>query len=756
MHGKSPLKISSSVMPAPLPGRAKRPGAVFVPGNNNHRSPTSSSSIIRPEVKWHPKTRPKPTNTGWGIAFKILYAVFVASSIFFIAQSRPRYERSVEDGGRKVLHPHYLGEIKNCCASIKEDPNVELAPWGLCGRPEVTGTSGVAERRNLSTTKKYEGDEGMFDVLLENPQILGGIFPATALLAIAWVLLLRQFSVKMVFATELIKAFVAVAIVVVTVQSTVVAVQVGLILAALVVGIATKRKEDLVKAARTIGHSVAAFHSNPSMLAGLFALKAVFLLHAVLFVATLVLAFDVVTVRRQIQELNDTGEIVVGCDFEYDYYVAPVTRFQCLFWIWIIFVYDQIRLSTISTVVGSRHFHAEEKKNCTVWRALYNALTTSFGSLALAGALSMVFDSFRKDRRSPSNVTWWLTAPQSCVLLPLQMIMWACGSCIADALALYVRFAVILHSFTGQSLKNCAAKCKDALKRNFLGGYITAYSARSVLFTTAYIFSVGIALATWAWIDLIYGADSLKKWMSGESTFWIVIFQLLVLVLAFAYPTISIFGVVRVNVILEDRSKGFLYSGQETTQHQWIGPLAAVFVGCIAMIIFRFVTGILLDIVDTKFLCFAIDEDNGIDRSAPSTGEFGDEELSEREQEQRTFAALVKAMPDYAVAVELRSTDVDIEVPIVPGIVQQDLPPMAEISIDGSGSGSGSGSGAFDAVEFVEDGQSEEAGFEDEDDRFFEVTLEDTGKPDRGEIDGRVAEVIVGSSSSRSKGRFGF
>ena len=738
MHGKSPLKISSSVMPAPLPGRAKRPGAVHVPGNAH--IPSSASSTIRPEVKWHPETRPKPTNTGWAIAFKILYVVFVASSIFFIAQSRPRYERSVEDGGRKYLHPHYLSEVKSCCASIKEDPNVELASWGLCGRPELTNTSDVVERRTLSTTKQYEGGEGMFDVLLENPQILGSIIPAIALLASGWVLLIRQFSVKMVFATELIKAFVAVAIVMATVQSTVVAVQVALLLVALLLGIATKRKENLVKAARTIGHSVAAFHSNPGMLTGLFVLKAVFLLHAVLFVACLVLAFDVVEIRRQIQEYEgpNGGEIatVAGCEFQYAHYVAPVTRFQCLFWIWFIFVYDQVRLSTISTVVGSRHFHAEEKKNCTVWRALYNALTTSFGSLALAGALSMVFDNFRKDRRSPSNVTWWLTAPQSCVLLPLQLIMWA----FADALALYMRFAVILHSFTGQSLKTCTTKCKDTLKRNFLGGYITAYSARSVLFTTAYIFSVGIALATWRWIDALYSTDSLKEWMSGESTFWVVIFQLLVLVLAFAYPTISIFCIVRANTIL---------SGQEITQHQWIGPLAAVFVGCIAMIVFRFVTGILLDIVDTKFLCFAIDEDNGIDRSAPSTGEFGDEELSEQELEQRTFAALVKAMPDYAVAVELRSNDVDIEVPIVQGIIQQELPPMAEISIDDSGSGSG----AFDAVEFVEDGQIEEAGFED--DRFFEVTLEDTGEPEPGEIGGRVAEVIVGSSS-RSKGRFGF
>ena len=737
MHGKSPLKISSSVMPAPLPGRAKRPGAVHVPGNAH--IPLSASSTIRPEVKWHPETRPKATNTGWGIAFKILYVAFVASSVLILAQSRPRYKRSVEDGGRKVLHPHYFNEVKTCCASILEDPDVELAPWGLCGRFEVTSTSGVAERRILSTTKQYEGDEGMFDVLLENPQILGGIILIIALLASGWVLLLRQFSIKMVFATELIKAFVAVAIVMATVQSTVVAVQVALLLIVLLVGIAAKMKEDLVKAARTIGHSVAAFHSNPDMLTGLFVLKAVFLLHAVLFVACLVLAFDVVEIRRQIQEYEGS------CDFEYAHYVAPVTRFQCLFWIWFVFVYDQVRLSTISTVVGSRHFHADEKKKCTVWRALHNALTTSFGSLALAGALSMVFDNFRKDRRSPSNVTWWLTAPQSCVLLPLQLILWACGSCIADVLALYMRFAVILHSFTGQSLKTCATKCKDTLKRNFLGGYITAYSARSVLFTTAYIFSVGIALATWRWIDALYSTDSLKEWMSGESTFWIVIFQLLVLVLAFAYPTISIFCIVRANTIL---------SGQEITQHQWIGPLAAVFVGCIAMVVFRFVTGILLDIVDTKFLCFAIDEDNGIDRGAPSTVECGGEELSERELEQRTFAALVKAMPDYAVAVELRSNDVDIEVPIVQGIIQQELPPMAEISIDGSGSGSGSG--AFDAVKFVEDGQSEEAGFEDEDDRFFEVTLEDTGKPDRGEIDGRVAEVIVGSSSSRSKGRFGF
>ena len=721
-------------MPAPLPGRAKRPGAIHVvPANRTSSSsptPAATQSIIRPEVKWQPRHRPKPTNKSWGSAFKILYVAFILSSILFIKQARPRYERSAENGGRKNISHHFLSEVKNCCSAIQEDTGVELGSWGLCGRPE--SNSGVSERRaEIRRLSKYDGGEGMFDVLLESPQILGRILPTIGLLAAGWVLLLKRLSVNMVFVTELLKILIVVAISFVSLQSTVAAVQIGLVLAVLLATIATKKKEDLVRAARTIANSVSAFHANPTMLTGLFALKTVFLLHASLFVATLLFAFDVVEVKRQVQEPDDPSDTEfpksASCGFEYPAYVAPVTRFQCLYWIWFIFVYDQIRLSTISTVVGSRHFHAGEKEHCNVWQALRNALTTSFGSLALAGALSTVFDNFRKDQRSSINVGWWMAGPQSCVLLPLQLILWAFGGCLADVLALYVRFAVILHSFTGHSLKSCADKCKSTMQRNFLGGYITAYSAKFVLFTTSYMFSLGVAVGVWAWIDAEYGSSSLSDWMA-KSSFWLVIFQLVVLLLAFVYPTISIFLIIRMNTILEDHNKGMHYRGEEEAmQHQWIGPLAAVFVGCIAMIIFRFVNGILLDIVDTKFLCFAIDEDNGIDRSAPRTSQDGTtEEISDREQEQRTFSAMVKAMPDYAVAIEVEQNDVDVEAPIVPGIVQQELPPVAEIRIDGSGdicAGEG---------ELVEDGKDAELGFRDEDERFYEVAL-DPEPPDCGE-----------------------
>jgi hypothetical protein len=70
----------------------------------------------------------------------------------------------------------------------------------------------------------------------------------------------------------------------------------------------------------------------------------------------------------------------------------------------------------------------------------------------------------------------------------------------------------------------------------------------------------------------------------------------------------------------------------------WIPPLAAAFVGCIAMMIFTFLSSIFLDTIDTLFLCYAIDKDNNVD-------------LSDSE-----FESLVKEMPNYTEA-EVVSVD---------------------------------------------------------------------------------------------------
>ena len=59
--------------------------------------------------------------------------------------------------------------------------------------------------------------------------------------------------------------------------------------------------------------------------------------------------------------------------------------------------------------------------------------------------------------------------------------------------------------------------------------------------------------------------------------------------------------------------------------------MAACFVGCIAMMMFNILSGIFLDIINTLFLCFAIDMDNNVGM---------DDEL----------ASLVKEHPGYTEA----------------------------------------------------------------------------------------------------------
>merc|ERR1712045_31609 len=80
------------------------------------------------------------------------------------------------------------------------------------------------------------------------------------------------------------------------------------------------------------------------------------------------------------------------------------------------------------------------------------------------------------------------------------------------------------------------------------------------------------------------------------------------------------------------------------TNHLWIPPLAATFVGCIAMMFFTFLSSIFLDIITTLFLCFAVDKDNNID-------------LTDTE-----FEALAKESPNY----------IDCEVETVPSATSPD------------------------------------------------------------------------------------
>jgi len=49
-----------------------------------------------------------------------------------------------------------------------------------------------------------------------------------------------------------------------------------------------------------------------------------------------------------------------------------------------------------------------------------------------------------------------------------------------------------------------------------------------------------------------------------------------------------------------------------SNNRMWIPPFAACFVGSMAMMMFQFLSAVYLDIINTLFMCFAIDKDNNI------------------------------------------------------------------------------------------------------------------------------------------------
>lgn len=129
------------------------------------------------------------------------------------------------------------------------------------------------------------------------------------------------------------------------------------------------------------------------------------------------------------------------------------------------------------------------------------------------------------------------------------------------------------------------------------------------------------------------------------------------------YPVLGLYIIIFVNKLLQQWEREKLTRNQmsdededeELNNHNWIPPLVAAFVGCIAMMFFTFLASIFLDIINTVFLCFAIDKDNCVDTS-------NDE-----------FESLVKQMPEY-----IQASDVEIvtaqPIPVASTVFDNEMP----------------------------------------------------------------------------------
>ena len=296
--------------------------------------------------------------------------------------------------------------------------------------------------------------------------------------------------------------------------------------------------------------------------------------------------------------------------------------YMSLSYLWTLCLFEKMRLSIVATVVGAWHFHPEDKPSILV--GIKN-MATSFGTLSASALISSIAEYLNRLLNENTWASW--IPPTLFVTAPLKILLCCCGTCVQSLVQMLTKFAVILHVFTGEAFVGSGKHVFKILKRHFKSGFVTEYTSKSLLTLASYAFSIGVAMVSWKWIDDEFDCGTLNKGSSADGSYFIL--YILVMFFTTWYPVLGIYVLIVVSKFLQDAGREGIEGGGEGWNHVWIPPLAATFVGCISMLLFRFLSSLFLDIIDTLFLCFAIDKDNKIER---------------RNDE---FTELVKQMPDY-------------------------------------------------------------------------------------------------------------
>lgn len=589
--------------------------------NSEGRTLVAVDETVPREVLWQPEHRTF-TDIVWGALYILSYIVFLACGTFIAVNSHSRFYRD-EETDERLVSDFYHDDVIQCCEDIDKRGDT-FTPGSLCDHLGDEYDFGRRGRRLKVGDSRYDGDEGIFDAFLEAPEIIVGLLSITIALAIIWIVLLRFFAKPIVIATEATKIMVFVYMGFVQSEA---GTKILCFLIAFCLGVYVYwARKHIFFAAKILAHSTIAFKENPFMFLGLIFVKIFYVANAYLFVLFFSRAFDVAVVRTD--QYCSGSDCESGCYFDYPDYLSRMGSYLGISYLWTVILFHKMRLSVIANIVGSWHFHPENKPS--VARAVVNTLTTSFGTLSAASLISTIAERINRMIQEP--VWKSCLGPAMCITLPLQLILCLFGEFIRTVIVMLTKFAVILHVFTAQPLIGSAKKVYKIMSRHFKGGFVTEVTSKGVLTLGSYVFSVGICLLAWTWFDKAFKTDTLPGGKDASFSVLWILFGLFNLY----YPVLGVYIIILLNRFLQswERSKDSLDNNH---QDVWVSPLAAIFVGCLAMMFFTYLAGIFLDTVDVLFLCFAIDKDNCVD------------------MEDDEFQSLVKAMPQY---VEVVATEV--------------------------------------------------------------------------------------------------
>ncbi len=569
------------------------------------------------------------TDIIWGAINFLGYVAFLSTGLVVVARSHPRHV-TLADGSRG-LSAYYMEDAKTCCALNGN--------YGyICDLYDLTLNNGG--RRLSAGASQFDGDEGIFDAFTEAPEIIIGILSVVLVVAILWSVLLRFFAKPIVIIVELLK--IAGVITIGVYQEVNETKIICFVSAALMAFYTVWQWKNILFAAKIIKHSTVSLKENPSILVGSLLIKILYAGNAALFVLFFAKSFDVVEIANRDN---------VYCDFIYPAYVQRLSIFCGLSYLWTVLLFEQMRLSVIATLVGSWHFHPEDRPS--IFTAIKN-IAPSYGTISVSSLIATAAEKLNR-KMSQSALTSWIS-PLICVTWPMECILCIFGSCIYSCIKMLTSFAVVLHVFTGENFIGSAKNAFKILSRHFERGFVTEITSRSLFSIASYAFSFCVALLTWVWIDGRFETNSMALLTNTTSNLLIILYLLIILFNLY-YPVLGIYIIIMANRFLRDMEKNKMNNGYngnddddgvvESWNHLWIPPIAATFVGCISMMFFTFMSNMFNDIITTLFMCFAIDKDNNVDVNGTE------------------FETLVKEMPEYKEdSQNTRTDEEEVTVPI--------------------------------------------------------------------------------------------
>jgi hypothetical protein len=449
-----------------------------------------------------------------------------------------------------------------------------------------TDFAAVAEyHHNQRLLKTLSANANMWTMLGKAPEVMAVCVVLVVVLGVGWLLALQRWAIEIVYATFAIKAAMW-GYIGYLIQDGGGA---GWVYWVICAGIAIwvyRNPEKLRLAATMISHASSGLRANASLFLSCLLVYTPFLLYTALLISALSKTpylYDYVR-DSQCRIINH----------EMPDWAPGACRYMVLHFLFAQQFMNQARLMVVSGTISTWWFTDTPDK--PKWLAGYwlkHAATKSMGTLSIGAVIGAVCDWVRLQQ----NGRWWWASIVGIICKVLYCMLHTC-------IVALTRLNTVTHVFTGESFFKSGKRTFGLLKRNFVGAFVTEWVSEMVIDLGVFAFSAAITAIAWSWYETeVAGGTMLLNGGGGSK----LIFYFLVLMYFVLNPALTVFII------------GLFLGSATGISVTILRPLAAVFVGCVACLIFRYIGAIIRDATTAMLMSYAVDRDNGTSSHADAS-----------------------------------------------------------------------------------------------------------------------------------------